>query len=282
MKIVFDIFKKWGLALLFLLLGVTWIFINPLIELGCNVEKPWGMITGVKWVSSFIYLAFGVALLLRTFKPSIKIPEIVYTLAFCVLAAFALSDFFELFRTFSSIGDIFDYLPGELKVAIVLQWFIKIFYFLSLACVVVLMLNKQKYKKWFFVPSAVMGVAVLFQMIQTIIVAANMPASENAGIVTLLIFDIILAAAIFFFAYFFVAENNAEGEVDQETENQTDISFAEENEGATETAATETVSQPKLSAAQQAELDNAKELFELGAYSEEEFEEEKKRIMLGL
>ena len=46
--------------------------------------------------------------------------------------------------------------------------------------------------------------------------------------------------------------------------------------------ATPTKSEPQLTAEQKEELANAQELFELGAYSEEEFEAEKQRITYGL
>lgn len=46
--------------------------------------------------------------------------------------------------------------------------------------------------------------------------------------------------------------------------------------------ATPAKSGPQLTAEQKEELANAQELFELGAYSEEEFEAEKQRIIYGL
>jgi len=46
--------------------------------------------------------------------------------------------------------------------------------------------------------------------------------------------------------------------------------------------ATPAKSEPQLTAEQKEELANAQELFELGAYSEEEFEAEKQRITYGL
>lgn len=291
MKIVFDVFKKWGLAVLFLLLGITWILINPLMCYAAEPDffkametTPWENVGATTWIASLIYIAIGVMLLLRTFKPSVKIPDIAYPVALGAVALLALIDVFTLKGRFpQGYFDFFKDLPKEIQTHIVMSYISAILSFVALAGGVALFFLKDKFGKFYYIPGGVGAAGALFSAIGNIAYSSQFKDRimewDRPVLVMQVIFALVLAAALFFFCYFFVAENNAEGEVVEETETQTDISFAEENEFA---PTTESAPQPKLSAAQQAELDNAKELFELGAYSEEEFEEEKKRIMLGL
>ena len=287
MKSVLDILKKWGLGAMFLLLGVTWILINPLIAYAAEPQyfdsmgiTAWDSIGATTWIASFVYIAIGVMLLIRTYKPSVKIPEMAYAIAFGALALFVLIELFSLKKAI--IGDArvpFEHLPKPIQTYLVTAYIAQILELIALAGVAALMVLK-KYGKFFFVPSGAMAASVLFTIIGAVSYVNYLNnfgiKRMSATLYTGIIFGIVLAAALLAFCYFFVANAQEQEEPqEQETAVDTDNEFAENEVAATESA-------PKLTAEQQAELDNVKELFELGAYTQEEYEAEKKRIMLGL
>lgn len=294
LTLIVKAFQKIGLALLFFFLGITWILINPLIVLASAGEffrdgnTPWNSVGGLTWVMSLVYIAIGVMLLLRKYKPSIKIPEIVYTISFGALALFSLIDLINLGNTFAH-GDVLKYfndLPQEFQLYIVMSYVYSILTLIAFAGVVAFMFMKDKVKKYFWAPGGVMVLATLCLAIGTLAYAVKFVDSihpaQKPEMVFGIIFGLILGLAMLFFCYFFVALAPATEKPATETAEQTEEDVQIDLNSMGSVTATPAKSEPQLTAAQKEELANAQELFELGAYSEEEFEAEKQRIIYGL
>lgn len=279
LSLVIKAFEKVGLALLFFLMGITWILINPLISLAMEPRyfdvmgvSPWDGVGAMTWIASLIYIAIGVMLLLRKYKPSVKIPEMAYTVAFGALALLALIDLISLKDQYPrDLFAHFDSLAKELQTYIVMSYIAAILNLLALGGVVALMLTKGKFNKYFWVPGALAVFGALMTAIGSLVYVSRFKDAiakhAQPGYIFSIVFGLFLGLALLVFCYVFVL--NAET---QEVEEK-----AENAPVASEAAATEAT--PKLTQKQQEALDAAKEYFELGAYSEEEYEAEKKRIL---
>ena len=291
--LIVKAFQKIGLALLFFLLGLTWTLINPLIILGTagryfrNGETPWMNIGGLTWIMSLVYIAIGVMLLLRKYKPSIKIPDIAYTIAFGALALFALIDLINLASTFSQNREFLKYLnqyPQEVQLYVVMSYVYSILSLVALAGVVAFMFFKDKVKKYFWAPGGVMVLATLCLAVGTLVYAFEFVDSihpvNKPALVMNIIYGLILGLAMLFFCYFFVALAPAteKPETEAVAELEEDVDLSDVAPAVRETAAAE----PQLTQEQKEQLENAKELFDLGAYSEEEYNAEVQRIKFGL
>lgn len=285
-------FKKWGLGLLFILLGITWILINPIIRLGivgADYFKeyggtPWSYVTGAHWVVSLICLGVGVLLFLRKFKPSVKIPEYVYTLAFGAIALFSLVDFINVLAEISFIpADQWQYAPSFITTHYTMSIISSIVNTLAFASVVAVMLNKKKFARFWYAPAIVHVLGVLFLAIGNLVLVNSEYVSRinQCDYVTSIIFGVLFTLAIMFFCLFFAVNAQAQEAVaelveDTEANEEVDLNSVESVTAAT--AAPE----PQLTDAQKEELANVKELYELGAYTEEEYEAEKQRIIYNL
>ena len=279
LSLVIKAFEKVGLALLFFLMGITWILINPLISLAMEPRyfdamgvSPWDGVGAMTWIASLIYIAIGVMLLLRKYKPSVKIPEMAYTVAFGALALLALIDLISLKDQYPrDLFAHFDSLAKELQTYIVMSYIAAILNLLALVGVVALMLTKGKFNKYFWVPGALGAFGALMTAIGSLVYVSRfkdaIPKYSQSGYIFNIVFGLFLGLALLVFCYGFIL--NAETQEVAEKAENTPV--------ASEAAATEAA--PKLTQKQQEALDAAKEYFELGAYSEEEYEAEKKRIL---
>lgn len=145
--------------------------------------------------------------------------------------------------------------------------------------VIIFLLLKKKVKKVFFLPCLWYGLYIICAIADVMNMNKEMigyiqPVSPGE---TLLIIATLLAeGAAWFFALWVLIKENIIAEAPKKAA--VAQSVTETVPAANETAA----DAPKLTQAQKEELDNAKELFELGAYSEEEYKAEVERITLGL
>ena len=275
-----KVFEKLGMGLLFIILGLIPTLIKPLITLAVvgsgyfrNGNTPWTSISAGSWIVSIVCIVLGVMLFIRKYNPSVKIPEIAYAIAFGVIALFAFVDFIEYF-SIPQVKNLKHY-QGDIKIYYTMLGFYNGLTFFAFSFMVALLFFKRKMKKFAYVPALAYALGVVLYGIGAVVMATgdyHLPTLTQVNYISDLIYGVLFILALTFFALFFVAMAVAVEEAKE--------AVAELQKAAEEKAEKKPEDNAlKLSPEQREQLQNAKDLFELGAISKEEYEAEKIRIM---
>jgi hypothetical protein len=189
LALIVKAFEKIGLALLFFLLAITNVVIRPLIErslYGGNYPA-WKFIGIVGWLAVILYIALGVMLLLRKYKPTLKIPEAAFCIVFLALALCSFINFIKLIQ-----GHSIAYLI-----------IIEVLNFLAFASMAVVLFYKKKLQKLSALPATFSLIVTFWHLIRVFISLFNSEPVFSHDVVGM-ISGIILTFALVFFGIFFM------------------------------------------------------------------------------